>query len=212
MPRGILAFVRGEKQEKRRTTERRTETTIATMKKDENNVMFLYHTIYRLPAWRTSIRLRRPAGCNEESPSVARGSAYFREKSLSLPPPLCPLVWPYVSLKRVVSCPRREPRLVSHLCLFLSFHFFPFCFYLRFSVSLFCFSPYSFSIFFRLLFPFYLFFLSFHISFSALYSGCESSINTKNRDRKCYPCKTEQLILEYRTRVFLRERVHLTSR
>lgn len=210
MPRGILAFVRGEKQEKRRTTERRTETTIATMKEDENNVMFLYHTIYRLPAWRTSIRLRRPAGCNEESPSVARGSAYFREKSLSLPPPLCPLVWPYVSLKRVVSCPRREPRLVSHLCLFLSTFFLSV--FISVSLSRYSVSP-------HLLFPSSFVFCFRSIYFSSLFishflssSGCESSINTKNRDRKCYPCKTEQLILGYRTRVFLRERVHLTSR
>lgn len=34
---------------------------------------------------------------------------------------LCPLVWPYVSLKRVVSCPRREPPPVSFL-LFSLFH------------------------------------------------------------------------------------------
>lgn len=83
----------------------------------------------------------RPAGCNEESPSVARGSTYFREKTfslllllfVSLPLiPLCPLVWPYVSLKRVVSCPRREPRLpVSVSFLPPSLHLFLSSFFVR---------------------------------------------------------------------------------
>lgn len=42
-----------------------------------------------LPAWRTGIRLKHPAGCNEKSPSVARGFTYFREKPFLFPPPLC---------------------------------------------------------------------------------------------------------------------------
>lgn len=33
-----------------------------------------------LPAWRTGIRPEHPAGCNEKSPSIARGSTYFRVK------------------------------------------------------------------------------------------------------------------------------------
>lgn len=40
-----------------------------------------------LPAWRTGIRPEHPAGCNEKSPSIARGSTYFRVKpSPSLSP------------------------------------------------------------------------------------------------------------------------------
>lgn len=36
-----------------------------------------------LPAWRTGIRPKRSAGCNEKSPSVARGSTYFRVRPAS---------------------------------------------------------------------------------------------------------------------------------
>lgn len=44
-----------------------------------------------LPAWRTGIRPERSAGCNEKSPSVARGSTYFRVRPASLPPPFLSL-------------------------------------------------------------------------------------------------------------------------
>ena len=61
-----------------------TETTLVRWR--EMKIMWCF-CIIRYTDWRhggASIRLGRPAGCNEESPSVARGSTYFREKSLVL--------------------------------------------------------------------------------------------------------------------------------
>lgn len=42
-----------------------------------------------LPVWRTGIRPEHPAGCNEKSPSVARGFTYFREKPYLFSPLPC---------------------------------------------------------------------------------------------------------------------------
>lgn len=62
--------------------------------------------IHRRCSGRTGIRPEHPAGCNEKSPSVARGSTYFRERSLlppslSLPPPpaSCPSSSPDLNLR-----------------------------------------------------------------------------------------------------------------
>lgn len=60
----------------------RTETTRSRWRKMKINAMFLYHTIYIYRKRETSASPRRPPGCNEESPSIARGSIYFREKCL----------------------------------------------------------------------------------------------------------------------------------
>lgn len=76
--------------------------------------MFLYHTIYRVARHGGPVYARGvQQDVTRRSPSVARGSTYFREKPPPPVPPPCPPVWPYVSLKRVVSCPRLEPPRLS---------------------------------------------------------------------------------------------------
>lgn len=75
---------------RRRRVRRRRERLCAPVQR-ERKIMRCFCIIRytdSLPAWRTGIRPEHPAGCNEKSPSIARGSTYFRVKSspsLSLP-------------------------------------------------------------------------------------------------------------------------------
>lgn len=72
---------------RRRRVRRRRERLRASVQR-ERKIMRCFCIIRytdSLPAWRTGIRPGHPAGCNEKSPSIARGSTYFRVKP-SLPP------------------------------------------------------------------------------------------------------------------------------
>lgn len=67
---------------RRRGVRRRQERLRASVQR-EKKIMRCFCIIRytdSLPAWRTGIRPERPAGCNEKSPSIARGSTYFRVK------------------------------------------------------------------------------------------------------------------------------------
>lgn len=131
-PATFLPRPREKSKEKRRENDGQDRDNAVAMKEDENNAMFLYHMIY---IYIYSESPRRPPGCNEESPSVAPGSIYFREKCLSLPP------LPSGLALRVFETGRVVPKARTSSCLFPPFLsstilFFPFLFFSLFFLFL----------------------------------------------------------------------------
>lgn len=92
------------------------ETARSGPEREENNAMFLYHTIYRLCrhggpvyAWSIQRDVTRRVRVLPVGPHIL-GWSLLSSSLSSSSTLLRPLVWTYVSLKRVVLCRRREFR------------------------------------------------------------------------------------------------------